>query len=203
MQDIIINTIERYGYLAVFLLITLENVFPPIPSEIVLSFAGFATKHTSMNPIGAIIAATLGSVLGALILYWVGRLLTPERMARLLNGWVGRVLRFKPDDLAKTEAWFNRRGSIAVFICRFVPIVRSLISIPAGMSRMNVGKFTALSAAGTLIWNIVLIYLGRAAGHAWPHVAGIIDRYAYVSLIVLAIAFVALIVVWRRKHKRA
>lgn len=198
MQTLITDNIEHFGYLAVFFLITLENVFPPIPSELVLSFAGFATTHTSMAPVGVIIAATLGSVLGALILYGVGRLLTPERMARLLDGWVGRILRFKASDLEKTERWFRERGQWAVLLCRFVPIVRSLISIPAGMSRMPLVQFTALTTVGTLIWNVVLVMLGRGAGSAWPHVVAVIDQYAWVTLGVLGVGFVVGLLLWRR-----
>ncbi|WP_125571646.1 DedA family protein [Lacticaseibacillus songhuajiangensis] len=203
MQDLIVQTIEQFGYLAVFLLITLENVFPPIPSEIVLSFAGFATKHSSMGVFGVVTAATLGSVLGALILYAVGRLLTPERLRSLLDGRVGKILHFNADDMLAAEKWFRKRGPITVLVCRCIPIVRSLISIPAGMSKMPLLQFTALTTLGTLVWNTVLVYFGRAAGHAWPHIVAVVDRYAYASLAVLLIIAIVVYIWLGRRKKRA
>lgn len=202
MQDLIVQTIEKFGYLAVFLLITLENVFPPIPSEIVLSFAGFATKHSSMGVFGVVLAATLGSVLGALILYAVGRLLTPERLRGLLDGRVGKILHFNANDMLAAEKWFRKRGPITVLVCRCIPIVRSLISIPAGMSKMPLLQFTALTTLGTLVWNFVLVYFGRAAGHAWPHIVAVVDRYAYISLAVLLIVAVGVYIWLGRRKKR-
>ncbi len=202
MQTLIIDAIERFGYIGIMLLITLENVFPPIPSEVVLSFAGFMTKHSRLETVPVIIAATVGSVLGAAILYWVGRLLSTERLERLVSGRLGRLLRFEPSDVRKAEGWFVKHGSVAVFFCRFVPIIRSLISIPAGTTKMRFGHFLLLTTAGTAIWNVVLVLLGRMAGHAWTQVAHYVDSYALIALVVLAGAFVIGAVIFYKKRAR-
>lgn len=200
METLITDNIAHFGYLAIFFLMALENVFPPIPSELVLTFAGFATLHSSLTLMGVVIAATLGATLGALILYGVGRLLTPERLAWLVNGWVGRVLRFKMADLNKTTRWFQGNGGWAVLICRCVPVVRSLISIPAGMSRMRLPQFTLLTVIGTLVWNIALVALGRGAGNTWPHVVAMVDQYAWLTVILLGILGSLGLVLWRHHH---
>lgn len=191
MQTMIVDFIDQFGYLGVFLLITLENVFPPIPSEIVLTFSGFMTLHSSMTLTGVIIVATAGSVAGAIILYAVGRLLSVERLERLIDGKVGRLLHFKRSDLEKAERWFVKRGKSTLFFCRFIPIVRSLISIPAGTTKMPFIQFLFLTAAGTLIWNVVLVTLGQHAGKAWTQVAGYVDTFAHITLIVLIVLILA------------
>lgn len=203
MQTIIIDLIEQFGYFGITLLITLENVFPPIPSEIVLTFAGFMTKHSELQTLPVVLSATVGSVLGAAILYWVGRLLSTERLMRLVSGKVGRILHFEPADVRKAEAWFVKRGSIAVFFCRFVPIIRSLISIPAGTTKMRFGHFLLLTTAGTAVWNVVLVLLGRLAGHAWQQVAGYVDTYALVALVVLVIGAVVAAAIFYKKRLTA
>ena len=191
MQEIMIDIINQYGYLGVFMLIMIENAFPPIPSEVILTFGGFLTTYTAMNVWGVILAATGGSVVGAILLYTVGRILNAERLGRLLDGRFGRLLHLRNEDVHKAEKWFLGKGNQAVFFCRFVPIVRSLISIPAGFAKMNPGTFLALTAAGSLIWNGVLIYLGRAAGAAWEMIAHYVDVYAMIAAVVLAAAAVA------------
>lgn len=202
MQTWIIDVIEKFGYFGIAFLITLENVFPPIPSEIVLSFAGFVTKHSSLEVAPVVIAATVGSVFGAAILYWVGRLLSTERLERLVSGRVGRILRFEAKDIRRAEAWFVKRGSLTVFLCRFVPIIRSLISIPAGTTKMHFGHFLLLTTAGTAIWNLVLVMLGRIAGHAWQQVAAVVDTYALVALVVIAFLVIGgVIVFYRKRHE--
>ncbi|MFD0897445.1 DedA family protein [Loigolactobacillus binensis] len=190
MQNMIVDFIDQFGYFGIFLLITLENVFPPIPSEIVLTFSGFMTLHSNLNLTGVVLAATAGSVAGAIILYAVGRLLSVERLQRLIDGKVGRMLHFKRSDLEKAERWFTKRGKSTLFFCRFVPIVRSLISIPAGTTKMPLTQFIILTTAGTFIWNIVLVMLGHHAGRAWTQIAGYIDTFAHITLIVLILALV-------------
>lgn len=200
MQTAIESVIEQFGYLGICLLILLENVFPPIPSEIVLTFGGFVTHHTSLDVPGVIVAATIGSVLGAIVLYWVGRILSAERIERLVAGRTGKVLRLTVADVRKVERWFTRHGNSAVFWGRFVPIVRSLISIPAGTTGMPFVRFVVLSAVGTSIWNVVLVMLGRAAGSAWQQVAAYVDTYALIVLVVGVVA-VVIFVVWYFKKR--
>jgi membrane protein DedA with SNARE-associated domain len=200
MQEIIVNIMNQFGYVGVALLIMVENIFPPIPSEVILTFGGFMTTYTTLNIWGVIIAATIGSVLGAIILYMVGRLLNAERLERLVGGKLGRMLRLKKEDIKKADAWFDKHGSKTVFLCRFVPIVRSLISLPAGSSGMKFGKFVALTAGGTLVWNVVLVWLGRAMGSAWEQIAHMVDVYSLIALLVLVVIFAVVAAVFVKKR---
>lgn len=187
MQEFILEIINQFGYLGVFLLITVENIFPPIPSEIILTFSGFATTISDMKIWGSILSATLGSVLGAIILYMIGRLLNTERLEHLLDSRLGRVFHLRKDDVRKAENWFVKYDNKAIFFCRFVPIVRSLISIPAGMSKMSLKLFVLLTSIGTFIWNVILIYLGRLAGETWGIVASYVEFYSMIVVVVLGV----------------
>lgn len=200
MQEAIVELINQFGYFGVFLLIAIENVFPPIPSEIILTFSGFMTTQTSMQIWGVVLAATAGSLAGAFVLYWVGRLLNADRLKQLAESKVGKILRFKVSDIEKAESWFTKHGNKTVFFCRFIPIVRSLISIPAGMARMNIAAFVAFTTAGTLIWNTVLVTLGMLMGNAWGVVAGYVDTYAFIIAIVLIAAALIILVLYIRNR---
>ena len=204
-MDWIISLMDQFGYIGIALLIAIENIFPPIPSEVILTFGGFMTTYTSMDMWGVVLAATVGSIAGALVLYGIGRILNAQRLERWLGGKLGRILRLKPEDVEKAQAWFEKRGGKAVFLCRFVPIVRSLISIPAGMTKMNMGKFTLFTAAGTFVWNLVLVNLGVFAGASWEKIADAIGVYANVVLAVIVAALAAGVVIflWRRSRKKA
>jgi alkaline phosphatase len=189
MQEIIINVMNQFGYVGILLLIAIENIFPPIPSEVILTFGGFMTTYSTMKVFGVIVFSTIGSVLGALILYSIGRLLTKERLEKILDGKLGHILGFKKEDVKKSEDWFIKRGYLTVFFCRFIPIIRSLISIPAGMTKMKLGMFLILTTVGTVIWNTVLVLLGATFGASWEKIAGYIDSYSKVTLIVLFVIF--------------
>ncbi len=204
MEEIIIQIIENWGYLGVGLLIAIENIFPPIPSEVILAFGGFMTTKTSLNAVGVIIAATIGSTVGAIVLYLIGKILNKERLERIVSGKIGKVLRLKKEDIEKADKWFDTKGQKTVFICRFIPIVRSLISIPAGMSEMKMWKFLLYTILGSTIWNTVLVCLGKALGDSWETVVNIFDQFSNVILVLLVIAFVAILVWWfgfRKKKK--
>lgn len=170
--------VSQFGYLAVAGLIFLETVFPPIPSEVILPMAGFMTASTGMTLPGVIAAATIGSVVSAYVLYGVGRALSRERLTRLIETRPFRLLGFKNDDVNRVVSWFDRRGQITVLICRCVPGVRSLISIPAGTARMGIAKFTLYTLIGSAVWNALLCSLGAAAGSAWHQVS---DQVTWVS----------------------
>lgn len=203
MQELILSIMEQYGYIGTFLLITIENVFPPIPSEIVLLFGGFMTTYTSLNIAIMVIAATLGSLLGAIILYYIGKILNKERLKKIVSGKVGKVLHLKNEDIDKADQWFDTKGNKTVFFCRFIPIVRSLISIPAGMSEMDMKKFIIYTIAGSLIWNTVLLFIGSKVGENWTDILGIFDNYSHITLIVLIILFiVACIIFYIKKIKK-
>ncbi|MDD3172642.1 MAG: DedA family protein [Herbinix sp.] len=209
MQDWIIRTMENlgsFGYLGIFLLITLENIFPPIPSEIILTFGGFLTTQSELTFWGVIIAATIGSVIGAVLLYGIGRLLSADRLAKILDSKIGKILHFKKEDVYKSCDWFNKRGKKSVLICRCIPIVRSLISIPAGMAKMEIGIFIILTTTGSFIWNTVLVYLGVKAGESYLKIVDGVGIYQTITLIVLGILGL-LAVIWyirfRKNNKSA
>lgn len=190
MQEWIIQTMNQFGYIGIMLLIAIENVFPPIPSEVILTFGGFSTTYTDMQVWGVVIAATVGAVIGALVLYSIGRFFPPERIEGWLDGRLGQMLHFKREDVERAAHWFEKKGRITVFACRFIPIIRSLISIPAGMTKMSMGVFLLYTTAGTFLWNTVLVHLGVFAGESWERVAEYIDLYAHATLVVLIILFV-------------
>ena len=146
----------QFGYFGVFLLIMIENVFPPIPSEVILTFGGFMTTYSEMTRTGVIIAATAGSVVGAMILYSIGLLLDVSRLEKIIDRW-GHLLRLTRKDIHRADAWFDKYGPWTVLFCRLVPLIRSLISIPAGMSNMNFPLFLLLTTVGSLIWNAALV----------------------------------------------
>lgn len=190
MEATIIEIMNNYGYLGIFLLITLENLFPPIPSEVILTLGGFMTTYTTLKIWGIIIASVLGSTVGAIILYLIGRIFNKDRLERIIEGKIGKVLRFKKEDIEKANSWFEKRGYLTVFFCRFIPIVRSLISIPAGITRMKPIPFILLTIAGSSIWNTVLIYLGVVAGASWEKITNYVDGYSKIVLVILIIAFI-------------
>lgn len=192
MQNTMIEMINNYGYIGIMVLIFIENVFPPIPSEVVLVFGGFLTTQSGMNAPLVILFSTIGSVLGAAVLYALGRVLSRERIKKLLSGRLGRAIRLKPDDVTKAEVWFKKYEYKAVLICRCIPLVRSLISIPAGISRMRLLPFFLLTVTGTAVWNTVLVYAGRLAGSAWEQSLEYIGWYSSlaIGLVLLVAAYV-------------
>ena len=206
MQEIIIKLMDQFCYWGIMLLIAVENLFPPIPSEVILTFGGFMTTYTSLNVTGVIVVSTLGSLIGAIALYGIGRIFNKERLMKIVSGRVGKVLRLKAQDVESAESWFERRGNGAVFLCRFVPIVRSLISIPAGMSEMRIAPFMLYTAAGSFIWNTVLVVIGSIVGENWESVVAKMDTYSNLTLITLAIIFISVVggfIYNRKKHKEA
>lgn len=182
------SIMDALGYPGLAFLVALENVFPPIPSEIILPLAGFNSSQGTMNVFLAIFAATVGSVSGALVLYYVGYVFGEARVRWMVNKW-GKWLGFKEEDIDSADIWFDRHGGIAVALCRVVPIVRSLISIPAGLRKMPMVTFALYTAAGSLVWNTVLITAGYILGDNWDHVEEYVGILQYVVIaVVLAVA---------------
>ena len=203
MEEVIVQTIDSFGYFGIMFLIAIENVFPPIPSEIILSFGGFLTTYTHLTILGMVIAATIGALIGAVFLYMIGRKLSKEKLIDIVNGKVGRILRLKEEDIEKANKWFLNHGNKAVFFGRFVPIVRSLISIPAGSANMKLSIFISLSFLGSLIWNSVLIYLGSFAKDAWKVVAGNISFYStIVGICILLIGIIFMILFFTKRKEK-
>lgn len=201
MENWIIEIMNSYGYIGILFLIALENIFPPIPSEVILTFSGFLTTTSDVTVLGVIIFSTLGSVVGAIILYGIGRILDVERLEKIVERW-GHLLRLTKKDIQKADAWFRRIGVWAVLIGRLVPLVRSLISIPAGMARMNFSIFLFFTTIGSLIWNSVLVNLGAALGSSWDTIAGYIEAYSHIVVILLAVLFMLFIVWFIRSRKK-
>lgn len=202
MEQWIEQLMSDWGYIGVAFLIALENLFPPIPSEFILTFGGFMTTRTSMTVVGVIIASTIGSVFGAICLYMVGKLVRLSVLKRFLSGRMGLILRLKPSDVDKAMVWFQKHGLLTVFFCRFVPVIRSLISIPAGVARMNMTLFLVYTTLGSLIWNTVLICLGAWAGDNWESILATFDSVKYYIFIPVAIivAYYGYKFVQSRKH---
>ena len=198
MEEVFTNLISQFGYIGVWFLIFFENVFPPIPSELILPLSGFFTTTTDMVLPLVIVSATIGSVTGAFILYGIGYVLNRERLMRFFNTRPMRLLGFKGSDISSAIDWFDRKGQASVLICRCIPVVRSLISIPAGVARMNVAKFSLFTLLGSAVWNSILCSLGAAAGEAWEQVTAqaewISDVVKYVILAIIAVVAVYWIV---------
>ena len=202
MQEFIINIMNSYGYIGVFLLILIENIFLPIPSELILLFGGFMTTYTKLNIIGMIISATLGSLIGALLLYKIGTIFSKEKLKILISGKLGRVLKLKNRDIDNANKWFTNKGKKTVFFGRFIPLIRSIISIPAGINKMNISKFITYTLLGSAIWNLVLIILGHIVGRNWKAILTIFKLYSRFSLLLLFILLIILITkLYKNKSK--
>lgn len=200
METWIQSIMEDFGYIGVFFLIMLENLFPPIPSEVILTFGGFMTTFTDLSVTGVIIASTLGSVAGGIILYGIGLLLDVERLVKIVDKY-GRILRLTRNDVYKADSWFDHYGFWTVFFGRFVPVIRSLISIPAGMSNMKFWLFLLLTTLGTLIWNTVLVHIGAALGDNWTKIVEVMDVYSNIAYVVIGVSFL-LFVIWYVRKKQ-
>lgn len=203
MESWITDFIEQFGYFGVFFLICVENVFPPIPSEVILTFSGFMTVHTHLTVKGVTIAATLGSVLGAAILYRIGALLGVDRLEKVIDRY-GQIVRVKLDDIERADRWFQKYGYWTVLFCRMIPLIRSLISIPAGMMRMNFTVFIFFTTIGTIIWNIILVFLGAKVGGSWTEIVHYMDVYSSIVYTFLICIGGILLVAWMiRRFKRS
>ncbi|MET0963752.1 MAG: DedA family protein [Noviherbaspirillum sp.] len=159
MFDFIVEFMSRYGYLGVFALMALENIFPPIPSEMIMPLAGFTAARGELNVLVLLIAGTAGSVIGTLPWYYAGRICGKERLRKLANRH-GRLLTVSPDDLDGALNTFQRHGRKAVFFGRLVPAIRTLISVPAGIAEMPLAQYLVYSTAGSLIWTGLLVAAG-------------------------------------------
>lgn len=185
----VISLMEILGAPGVGIAILLENLFPPIPSEVVLPLAGFTVNQGSLNFWSTYIWATLGAWIGALILYWIGAAVGADRLRRFAD-WMWLL---EGEDVDKALHWFDKYGPASVFFGRLVPGVRSLISIPAGVDRMNLLKFSLWTLLGSGIWNAILIGLGMWLGEGWDQVAPYVDQYSNVVYILLALIVVAIL----------
>lgn len=193
------NVIETLGYPGLTILVALENLFPPIPSEVILPLAGFLTGQGKFSFALVLISSTLGSLIGALILYAIGVGLGRGGIRRLFEKY-GYLALLTPEDLTRAEDWFDRWGPVAVFTGRLVPVVRSLVSIPAGYRRMPLVQFIPLTIFGSLIWNGALVSLGWALGDNWHAIEQYVGWLQYVVVAIIAVLLLRFI--WSRLRQR-
>ncbi|HEU4322505.1 MAG TPA: DedA family protein [Roseiflexaceae bacterium] len=181
------EAILALGYLGIALVMLVENLIPPIPSELVMPFAGFLVAEQKLSMVGVLLSGTLGSLLGAVILYALGRWAGDPLVRRFLRRY-GHLIRVSEQDLDRALAVFDRYGEVIVLVGRLIPLVRSLISLPAGMRGMPFWRFLLFTAAGTALWNGALAGAGFLLGQNWAAVLGVIEQYQRVVLVVLAAA---------------
>lgn len=189
MLDWIINLMDTMGYGAIVLLMVLENVFPPIPSELIMPLAGYTVTKGKLAFVGVVIAGMTGSVLGALPLYYLGKVVGEERLKTWADKY-GKWLTVSREEIEKSKDWFDRHGGLAVFLCRLVPGIRSLISIPAGVGKMNLAAFLAYTALGTGLWSALLAGAGYALGANYDQVDKYLGPASYVVLGVIVLVYV-------------
>lgn len=196
--DFIVSLMDTLGAPGVGIAILLENLFPPIPSEVVLPLGGFTVAQGSLNFVPVFIWATIGSVVGAYILYGVGAWLGADRL-RAIAEWMWLV---KGSDVDKSLAWFDKYGRPSILFGRLIPGIRSLISIPAGLDRMNLITFGLWTLLGSAVWNFILIYLGFKLGENWEAVTGYIDQYSKVVYILLILIMLGFLIFFIRRAVR-
>ncbi len=189
------------GYTGIALVMLAENLFPPIPSELVMPFAGFKVAEHEMNIVAVLFAGTLGAVLGAIILYYIG-LWANETIIRRFIRRYGRFFLLSEDDIDRALLFFKKYGEFVIFFGRLIPLIRSLISIPAGMNRMPMWRFLLWTTLGSLIWNIVLTVAGIFLGSQWENVLAIVDRYQTVVVALLGLLIVLFFVNRFLKRRR-
>jgi len=196
MVEFVQDVIDSIGYVGIAVLTIVENIFPPIPSEVVLPFAGFAAKRGDLTLIGVVIAGTVGSVLGALPLYYLGYRLGEERIAELAEkygNWVGVT----PRDIKRANRWFKDHGQLAVFICRMIPGLRSVISIPAGTAKMNLFVFLGWTTIGTALWTAALGAGGYLLGQNYDQIKPVVDAAGWVVFAIVVL--LAIRWLWQRR----
>ena len=197
MVEWIIHTMESLGYWGIGFLMFLENLFPPIPSELIMPLAGFTIARGTMDFVPAIAAGVIGTVLGALPWYFAGAYFGERRLMNWADRY-GKWLTLSSRDIERSIAWFNQYGKVAVFLCRLVPGVRTLISLPAGLARMNLGIFLLYSTGGTLIWTSLLTFTGYLLGDNYEQVEHYLGPVSKIVLVLLLVAFG--IWLWRRQR---
>ncbi len=196
--DWVVRLMELLGAPGVGIAILLENLFPPIPSEVVLPLAGFTSTQGDLNVWAAFAWATIGSVTGAFLLYWLGARIGADRLRRIAD-WMWLV---EPEDVDKALHWFDRYGRWSVFFGRLIPGIRSLISIPAGVDRMNLLSFGLMTVTGSALWNAVLIYAGVVLGDNYHLVEKYVSEYSTVVYVIVGIAFLVVVGLLARRARR-
>lgn len=190
MEVNMLELLSEGGYIGMCVLLLLESIFPPIPSEAILTLGGFLTECTNLTMRGMLLASTVGSVAGAIVLYGMGRLLSIERIDSMLsNRWIKKA-GFQEGDVKKAFLWFEKHQKKAVLFGRCIPVVRSLISIPAGINRMSIPRFLIYTTIGSALWNTILLNLGKKAGTSWPEITALIQQYSNILLTTVTTAII-------------
>jgi membrane protein DedA with SNARE-associated domain len=201
MKEWILSTMTSLGYWGIGLLMFAENLFPPIPSELIMPLAGFTVSQGKMNFVLAVLAGVVGTILGALPWYYAGKLVGERRLKRLADKY-GKWITVSGQDIDKAQQWFNRYGNNAVLFCRLVPGVRTLISLPAGISNMPLVPFLIYSTIGTTLWVTLLTFLGYILGNNYELVDEYLAPVSKIVLVILIVAFVVWVVRKKQKAKR-
>lgn len=199
-----VETNPWMGYGAIFAAMFLENLFPPIPSELIMPLGGFYVQQGQLALIPVVLAGLLGTVLGALPWYGIGRMINEERLEQWLSRH-GRWIGISPQELQRSRKWFNRHGTALVFWGRLIPGIRTLISVPAGIELMPLGPFLIWTTAGSLIWTLLLTLAGYALGEAYANVELWLDPVAKLIKVLLVVATLALVAwlglrTWKKRH---
>lgn len=194
--DFATHFISDTGYIGIFVLMTFESMILPVPSEAVMPFAGFAVNNNTLTFVGILVASTLGSILGSLLSYWIGK----YGGRPLVRKW-GKYLLLSEHDLEITERFFCRQGEKTIFFSRFIPVIRHLISIPAGVGRMPMGKFLVYTTIGAAMWNGFLGYLGVVLGANWEHIKKYSEILDIVVVVALLVALTYFIIHAKRRKK--
>lgn len=192
------HLIQSFGYLAVFILMTLESVFIPIPSEVTMPFAGFLASQGTLNLWFVILAGALGNLVGSLAGYYIGYLLEES----VLISWIrkyGKYLLIRESDYHHGAAWFMKYGGAAVFFSRLLPAVRTYVSLPAGMFEMNIGKFSLYTFVGSLLWSGFLTWIGYVLGNQWGSVGNLVKPLEY--FVIACFALFVCYFVYRRTRR--
>ena len=196
--------IAAIGYPGIVLVMAIENIFPPIPSEAVLPFAGSLSAKGELDFWGAVVAGTAGSLLGAVVLYGIGYFAREAGVRRLVESY-GKYVFISEKDLDRGAEWFERYGEAVIFFGRLIPLVRSIVSVPAGYTRMHFGRFLLFTTLGTALWSLVLTYAGRLLGENWGEIKDFMEPYQNGTLVVIVVLVVAFIgwraVKWRRERR--
>ena len=196
MFDWVVSTIEGWGYLGVLMLMVAENVFPPIPSEVIMPLAGFLAGSGRLSLTLTIVVGTIGSVLGTLMWYYIGLWFGEERLKRFAARH-GRLLTLSPSDIDAAHEWFQRHGAMAVFFGRMIPAIRTLISVPAGLAHMPMWKFLLYTVIGSALWTGVLTFAGLMLHENYALVADYVDPLSKLVVIAVVAIYLYRVVTWK------
>lgn len=202
MEKIIIEIVNNYGYIGIFFIIFLENILPIIPGVVIIFLGGYLSTITNISLIGIIVSSTIGSLFGAIILYYLGKTLNKERLKKIVKHKYLKFLRIKPSDIDKADEWFDTKGNLSVLYGRFIPVIRSAISIPAGMSEMPTIKFLIYTFLGSLFCNGILAIGGYYAGDKREYIMSLMGKISYFLIIIIVIVTIYYIYrFYKRKRK--